>query len=478
MKTGADVLVECLARWGVRRLFGMPGSHSTAIYDALARAGTIRTFLVRNEQAAAFAADGAARVTGRARRGLHHRRSRRDQRADRGRRVLGRLGADPAARRPGQLRCAGSRVRQLSRDRPRGDLPPGDPMVRHAPAGRPGPGDGGPGVPGDDLGASPAVGPVPAAGPDARPPAPRRRASRRSRRRPRRPCRSMRSPRPRPSWPMPSARSSWPAAARSGRARPEAIESLARRLGAPVITTLNAKGLIDERSPISLGHARSVQARAVLPHADVMLAVGCRFTEVLTDWRRLTVPDRLVQVDLDPDQIGMNHPVVAGIVADADAGMPRAVRSPPVVDDPRPHRLGPAAGRGPRRAAPEARMADRDAPLGPARRRAGVHRRLRDRLPDAGGLAVVCPARVLLPVELHHAGLGVPGGRRRGRGAGRPAGRLGERRRRLRHDRAGAGHRGAVSSSASSRSSTTTPPTARSRTSRTAPTRAVTSTPS
>ena len=44
MKTGADVLVECLTRWGVRRLFGMPGSHSTTIYDALARAGTIRTY--------------------------------------------------------------------------------------------------------------------------------------------------------------------------------------------------------------------------------------------------------------------------------------------------------------------------------------------------------------------------------------------------------------------------------------------------
>ena len=64
MKTGADVLVECLTGWGVRRLFGMPGSHSTTIYDALARAGTIATVLVRNEQAAAFAADGYARVTG------------------------------------------------------------------------------------------------------------------------------------------------------------------------------------------------------------------------------------------------------------------------------------------------------------------------------------------------------------------------------------------------------------------------------
>ena len=36
-KTGADVLVERLVHHGVRCLFGMPGSHSTAIYDALAR---------------------------------------------------------------------------------------------------------------------------------------------------------------------------------------------------------------------------------------------------------------------------------------------------------------------------------------------------------------------------------------------------------------------------------------------------------
>ena len=111
---------------------------------------------------------------------------------------------------------------------------------------------------------------------------------------------------------MPSARSSWPAAVRSGRARPT------RSRPSPVgsvrrsITTLNGKGLLDERSPISLGHARSVRARVVLPHADVMLAVGCRFTEVMTDWRRLPVPSRIVQIDLDPDQIGMNHPVVVG----------------------------------------------------------------------------------------------------------------------------------------------------------------------
>ena len=43
-----------------------------------------------------------------------------------------------------------------------------------------------------------------------------------------------------------------------------------------------------------------------------MLAVGCRFTEVMTDWRRMTVPANLIQIDLDPTQIGMNFPVRLG----------------------------------------------------------------------------------------------------------------------------------------------------------------------
>ena len=97
------------------------------------------------------------------------------------------------------------------------------------------------------------------------------------------------------------------------------VRQLARQLRCPVITTLNGKGLLDEREPCSLGHARSVPARAALPHADAMLAIGCRFTEVLTDWRRMPVPRQLVQIDLDPDQIGINYPVAVGIVADARA---------------------------------------------------------------------------------------------------------------------------------------------------------------
>jgi len=64
MMTGADVLIRLLAEQGVRVVFGMPGSHSTAIYDAIGRQESIQTILIRNEQAGAYCADGFARTLG------------------------------------------------------------------------------------------------------------------------------------------------------------------------------------------------------------------------------------------------------------------------------------------------------------------------------------------------------------------------------------------------------------------------------
>lgn len=95
------------------------------------------------------------------------------------------------------------------------------------------------------------------------------------------------------------------------------LHLLAERLDCPVITTLNGKGIFDERDYYSLGHARSVRGRAALDEADGMLAVGCRFTEVMTGFRAMKIPSRLVQIDVDAGQIGINHPVEVGIVADA-----------------------------------------------------------------------------------------------------------------------------------------------------------------
>ncbi len=61
--SGSELLLESLTRQGVDVFFGLPGGAVLPLYDALYSAG-IRHLLVRHEQAAAFAADGYARVTG------------------------------------------------------------------------------------------------------------------------------------------------------------------------------------------------------------------------------------------------------------------------------------------------------------------------------------------------------------------------------------------------------------------------------
>ena len=61
---GADILLGALRAKGVDTVFGYPGGAIMPVYDALLGSG-IRHVLVRHEQAAAFAADGYARVSGR-----------------------------------------------------------------------------------------------------------------------------------------------------------------------------------------------------------------------------------------------------------------------------------------------------------------------------------------------------------------------------------------------------------------------------
>jgi acetolactate synthase-1/2/3 large subunit len=61
--TGAQILMECLEREGVKHIFGYPGGVVLDIYDELTRHPKIKHILVRHEQAAAHAADGYARAS-------------------------------------------------------------------------------------------------------------------------------------------------------------------------------------------------------------------------------------------------------------------------------------------------------------------------------------------------------------------------------------------------------------------------------
>src|ERR1043166_6896341 len=63
LMSGAQMLLECLAREGVDCIFGYPGGVTLPLYDALYD-HHIRHVLVRHEENAAFAAEGYARATG------------------------------------------------------------------------------------------------------------------------------------------------------------------------------------------------------------------------------------------------------------------------------------------------------------------------------------------------------------------------------------------------------------------------------
>ncbi|HLX58673.1 MAG TPA: biosynthetic-type acetolactate synthase large subunit [Ktedonobacteraceae bacterium] len=62
--TGSQILCEALIREGVNLMYGYPGGAIMPFYDALTSYPMLRHVLVRHEQAAAHAADGYARATG------------------------------------------------------------------------------------------------------------------------------------------------------------------------------------------------------------------------------------------------------------------------------------------------------------------------------------------------------------------------------------------------------------------------------
>jgi len=65
MLSGGDMLIRALQDEGVEYIFGYPGGAALHIYDAIFRQQKVEHILVRHEQAATHMADGFARATGR-----------------------------------------------------------------------------------------------------------------------------------------------------------------------------------------------------------------------------------------------------------------------------------------------------------------------------------------------------------------------------------------------------------------------------
>lgn len=98
-----------------------------------------------------------------------------------------------------------------------------------------------------------------------------------------------------------------------------ALVRVAEQLGAPVVTSVYAKGAISERHPLALGDGwgRFNLYDELLGQADLALVVGSRI-DVVSDVNVGTrFPQRMVQVDIDPLVIGQRRPVEVGVVGDA-----------------------------------------------------------------------------------------------------------------------------------------------------------------
>jgi acetolactate synthase-1/2/3 large subunit len=326
IRTGGEWVVQGLRAEGVSHVFGIPGVHNLAIYDALSGQSEITHVLARHESGAAFMADGYARASGRT--GVVI--------VTTGPGATNTLtplaesysGSIPVAVIMSDIlssmvgRDAGSLhevVNQIECFRPvtrlaeaitrAGDIPTtlagAFDLLR---TGRPGPVA--ISIPHDFLNGEIDVEP-PAHGRGRRPPCHVADIDEAARR-------------------LSQARRPLLVAGGgvvSAGAGPELL-ALGRRLAAPVITTVMGRGAIREDDP--LWHAVMPNKRAteaVFQAADVVLAVGCRFAARSTQGLLLnlsfTPEQTLIHLDLDPTVIGKLFKPQIAIVGDARDGLAR-----------------------------------------------------------------------------------------------------------------------------------------------------------
>ena len=102
----------------------------------------------------------------------------------------------------------------------------------------------------------------------------------------------------------------------------EEIVKLAESLAIPVLTSLSGRGAIGDDHPLSvggLGAHRNPLSKRLLAEADVVLGLATKFEEMETNWRPGTLPPAeatYIQFDIDPTEIGRSAPAQIGVVGD------------------------------------------------------------------------------------------------------------------------------------------------------------------
>ena len=90
------------------------------------------------------------------------------------------------------------------------------------------------------------------------------------------------------------------------------LRELAESLGMPFLTSPMGRGFIPDDHPLCFGAARSMAQRG----ADVVLLVGTRLNWTFRLGTELGPDTKIIQIDIDPTEIGLNRQPTVGIVGD------------------------------------------------------------------------------------------------------------------------------------------------------------------
>ena len=111
------------------------------------------------------------------------------------------------------------------------------------------------------------------------------------------------------------------------------LVQLAERLGVPVATSLNAKAAIVDAHPLAVGvpgaYSRDC-ANRTLAEADLVFFVGSHCGgQVTNNWMFPPPGTKVVQLDIDPDELGRNYPNTVSMLGDANASLKRMIDAAP-----------------------------------------------------------------------------------------------------------------------------------------------------
>ena len=109
------------------------------------------------------------------------------------------------------------------------------------------------------------------------------------------------------------------------------VLALAEALAAPVATTLGARGIIPTTHRLSAGVAGSYSAppaNRIVHGAELVLFIGCDTGDQVTlNWAIPAYDTKIVQIDADPQEIGRSYPNTTGVVGDPKATLTKLIEA-------------------------------------------------------------------------------------------------------------------------------------------------------